>query len=541
MSELGEEAVHEKLLEAALQLMSERVTTTVLQRVVEIAAELADARYGALGVVGDDGRITRFLTTGLTPEERTAIGPLPEGHGILGALIKDPRPLRLKEISSDPRSVGFPPNHPPMSSFLGAPVEARGQVFGNIYLTEKRGAEEFTETDERTLILLAAHAGVAIENARLFEANRKRERRLEAIREISTAILEDGDTGRVLSLVTHEARELTDADLAIITVPAGDGESLAVATAEGRGSGSLVGTRFPLAGSLSGEVTQSGKPLLLTGKEMAERDFRAARLIFPDRHGPGMFVPLAAGGRVFGTLVVVRWDPAPPFSEGDLRPVESLAAQAALALEYGRTQDQLRRLAVLDDRERIARDLHDGAIQSLFAVGMSLQATAAMVEAREVGGRIGDAVAELDSVILELRSYIFGLRTDLAGRHLDDTLRELASEFQERSGVVTVVDIDRDIAGKLQPRAGDMVQLAREALSNVGRHAEATTCRLSLLAEREWAMLEVDDDGRGFDPAAKTSGMGLRHLRERVARLGGEIEVRAGLDSGTCVRVLVPL
>jgi signal transduction histidine kinase len=538
MGQLGRGTRQERLLEAALQLTSEHSTPVVLQRIVEMAAELTGARYGALGVIDREGWITQFLTTGLSREERARIGPLPEGHGLLGALIKDPRPLRIPEISRDPRSFGFPPNHPPMSSFLGAPVKAKGEVFGNIYLTEKQGDQEFTVTDEDTLVLLAAQAGAAIENARLFEANEQHQRRLEVSRQISSAIIESIDANEVLRLVAAHAREFAAADMGTIATFAADGESLVIVAVDGEGSGSLLGSTLPISGSLAGEVAQSGKPLIVDDAEPDER-FHRSTLSDLKSIGPAMLVPMAAGGRVFGALAVARYTGARQFVQEDLGPVENLAAQAAVALEYGRTLEQLRRLAVLEDRERIARDLHDGAIQSLFAVGMSLQATAALTEAGEVAGRIGAAVGELDRVILELRNYIFGLRSQLSARQLEDTLHRLATDFQERTGVLTIVEIDGDIAAGLQGKSGEILQLTREALANVARHAQATTCRVSLVRQEGSTLLEVDDDGVGFDASAPSNGMGLLNFRERAALLGGDVELRSAPESGTCVRVVL--
>jgi signal transduction histidine kinase len=367
------------LIEAGLILSAELSLDAVLQRIVELAVEITGARYGALGVLGEDGRISEFITEGVTPEQRALIGDPPTGHGILGVLITERRPLRLPDIGGDPRSYGFPPNHPPMHSFLGAPVSARGVVFGNIYLTEKRGGPEFTEDDEAALVVLATQAGVAVENARLVEETRRQHR-------------------------------------------------------------------------------------------------------------------------------------------------------------------ELQRLSVLEDRERIAKELHDGVIQSLFAVGMSLQGTAALARDEELGRRIDEAVTEIDRSIRDLRNYIFGLRPGiLADRQLDQALRELGAGFEARAGVVTVVELDAGLASELASRAGDLVQLTREALSNVGRHAHATTCRVSLRRDAAGgAVLEIDDDGSGFDLEAAPAGMGLANLRDRAAALGGELTIRSVRGEGTVVRLTLP-
>src|SRR6266542_2886125 len=303
------------LLEAGLALSSERSLPAILQRIVELATQLTGARYGAIGVLGTDGGISQFIYTGISPEQREAIGDLPVGKGILGALIQDARPLRLRDLHTDPRSVGFPPDHPPMRSFLGAPVMARGRVFGNIYLTEKQGAVEFDAGDEWALVVLAAQAGVAVENAHLNEELEARVARLDALHAISTAIVQGEDTDAVTTLVARHARALLRADLASVAVP----------------------------------IVQSG--------------------VF----GPALFVPLAARGEPLGTLLLGRRRGGPVFDEGEIRLAEVFAEQAAVVLEQARLQREVHRLETLEDRERIARELHDGTIQSLFTVGLGLQ------------------------------------------------------------------------------------------------------------------------------------------------------------------------
>jgi signal transduction histidine kinase len=530
------------LLEAGLALSSELSLTVVLKRIIELAAEITEARYGALGVLGPDQRIAEFVTTGITEEQRRAIGDLPVGHGILGVLIGDAKPLRLRSISDHPRSVGFPPNHPPMRSFLGAPVKARGRVFGNIYLTEKQGAEEFSAEDEEALVVLATHAGVAVENARLYEEAQQRERRLEAVREITTSILEGPDPESVLELVARRARELVQADLATIATPAPDGVSLVLTVAEGENAEKLRGTAFPIEESLSGEVIRSGKPVVLADASADDRVYQP--VVRMGGMGPTMLVPLAAGDRPLGTLAVANRSGGRPFDEAALELVETFAGQASVALEYGRVQRELRRLAVMEDRERIAKELHDGVIQSLFAVGMGLQATGTLSRDPDLEERIEGAVNEIDRVIRDLRNYIFGLRPGiLADRQLDQAIRRLAEDFEEKAGVTTVVEIDGTVAAELASRAADVVQLARESLSNVGRHAQAATCRVTLSRSNDGeAVLEIDDDGRGFDPgAASEKGHGLRNLEERAASLGGELRVRTVAGEGTTISITIPL
>jgi signal transduction histidine kinase len=532
----------DQLLESALILASDLSLPVVLQRIIELAVNLTDARYGALGVIGSDGRLRDFITTGLTPDQRHAIGPLPVGEGILGVLIREAKPLRLQRISDDPRHVGFPANHPPMQSFLGAPVIARGRVFGNIYLTEKQSAKEFDAEDEGALLVLATQAGVAIENARLYEEAKRRGQWLDALREISSAILSGAESDDVLRTVARRARDLANAATATIVTPSTDGnrDSLTITIADGAHANELVGLAVPLEGSVSGDVIKSGLPTALAD---ASRDSRTYQpMIALGNMGPMVLVPLVLRGRPFGTLTVANPVGGTVFDEQAIRLVETFADQASVALEYGRAQREVSRLTVLDERERIGRELHDGVIQSLFSVGMGLQATANRSRDPEVESRVEAAVGEIDRAIRDLRNYIFGLRPGiLADRQLEQALEDLAREFGEKSGVITVTDIDGTVAAELAPRAADLVQLTREALSNVGKHAHATTCRVSLRRDGDQAILEIDDDGRGFDPMAPHTGLGLRNLLDRGQAIGGRMTVESKAGEGTTVRFAVPL
>ena len=528
------------LLEAGLALSSELALAPILQRIVELAAELTGARYGALGVLGPGGRIVEFVTTGVSAQERARIGDPPRGRGILGVLIQERKPLRLASIQADPRSIGFPPNHPAMGSFLGAPVIARGELFGNIYLTEKQDGLEFTEEDEQALVLLAAQAGLAVANARLFEESERRGRWLEAAREVTTAILAGAGTQEVLRLVAEPARDLVGAATAAVAVPSADG-TLSVAAAVGVQAKQMLGMALPVGGSVSGAVIASGAPVVLEDASSDPSTYKP--MVRLGSMGPAMFVPIAARGSVVGALVVANPLGNQPFSKDEVALVETFAGQASVALEYAQAREDLQRLALLEDRERIAKELHDGVIQSLFAVGMSLQGTALLAGDEDLTRRIENAVEELDRVIQDLRNYIFGLRPRiLAAGSLDEALRQLTREFEDRTGVVAVAEVDPGAANNLASKAADLVQLAREALSNVGRHAGATTVRLSLYLDDGSGILVVDDDGKGFDPgAAEGRGNGLRNMRERVAALGASIDITSVQGEGTTLRVAIPL
>jgi signal transduction histidine kinase len=526
------------LIRSGMALAAELDLDTVLQRIVELAVELTGATYGALGVLNPDDTIREFITSGVTAQERAAIGAPPTGRGVLGLLVREGHPMRLSRISDHPASVGFPPNHPKMTSFLGVPVSARGWVFGNLYLTDKRGAEEFDEEDEQALVVLAAQAGAAIENARLYEEATTRQRWLEAVREIGETILTRAHPDGALQMIAERALTLVGADATVVSVPEGL-VHLRVAYAQGLKADRMIGQIFPIEGSISGEVVRSG---VVHIADASTDERRAGPIVAAGGFGPMVAVPLMARGRAFGTLSAANRLGRPAFVSQEVRLLQTFADQAAAALEYARVQDEMERLVVLEDRERIAKELHDGVIQALFAVGMGLEATAMMTSEEDLTTRIEGAVNEIDRVIRDLRNYIFGLRPGiLADRELDKALRTLVDEFRAKSGVVTIVELDEEVAAGLASVAADVIQLAREALSNVGRHAHATTCRVSLRHEDHMAVLEVDDDGTGFDLATTPRGEGLTNLEQRAGSLGGAASIDSIAEQGTTVRIELPL
>lgn len=533
---------HEVLVQAALALASELSLPVVLQKIVDLACEVADARYGALGVVGADEVISEFLTHGVTDEERARIGALPEGHGLLGVLIKDEQVLRMPRIQDDPRSSGFPPNHPPMSSFLGVPVAIRGHVFGNLYLTEKRGAAEFTDGDEDSVVKLAAQAAVAIDNARLFAASQRSQRRLAAVNDVAQALLGGRDVDDVLRLIARAARDLVGARVATIATPHDDPGQLVIRVAEGDAVGDLQGMVFPALDSVSGEVMRTGAPILL---QDASSDTRIHQpFVRVGRIGPALFVPLALRGAGFGTLAVGNDPGERRFTDDDLAVVESFAAQAAVALEHARIQDELKRLALVRDRERIAKELHDDVIQSLFAEGMALQASLNMLDDRAaMEARISQAVEHIDRVIRDLRNYIFALTPGAAADHaLERSLRDVTEGFADASGLVIELVTDGDASSRLSGKTAEIVQAVREAVSNAVRHSGADHVRVSLACATDVAMLEVADNGKGFDLGeASGRGRGLRNLQARAHALDGELDIESAPGRGTWIRIRIPL
>jgi signal transduction histidine kinase len=528
------------LLEAGLALASELSLPLVLQRIVDLAVEVTDARYGALGVIGDDDTLVEFVTTGIPARQRHAIGALPTGRGVLGLLIHEPRPVRIKNIGDHPKSVGFPANHPPMRSFLGAPVKAMGRVFGNVYLADKRSADEFSQDDEDALVILATQAGAAIANASLYEEVRSRERWLAALRDITDHLLAGAAETSLLDSIAEHARKLAGAEAATIMTGAGEPGQLVVAAAVGAHANALRGQPVPLEGSISGAVMKSGEVLVFDDVAQDPRAYQP--VVSLGQHGPAFFVPLRVPGGVAGTLMVANVQGGPRFSRETRRVVESFANAASVALDYDRAQSELRRLGLLEERERIAKELHDGIIQSLFAVGMSLQGTALNAGSPETTARIERSVDQLDGVIRDLRNYIFGLRPGiLADRQLDQALRNLGEEMQSRSREHVEVTVDAALAARLSNRSAEIVQLTREALSNVARHAKASRATVRLERDDAGAVLLIDDDGVGFATEARSAGNGLRNMRERAYKLGGELEVTSAPGKGTSLRIAFPI
>ena len=528
------------LLEAGLTLASELSLPIVLQRIVDLAAQVTEARYGALGVIGEGGELGEFITTGLSARQRRAIGPLPRGRGILGLLIQEPKPIRITTIAEHPKSVGFPANHPPMRSFLGAPVQAMGRVFGNIYLTDKRTAASFSKEDEESVVILATQAGVAIANATLYEESRRRERWLDALRDITGEMLAGSDADSLAAGIAERARALAGADAATILRASSVPGQLVVAAAVGAQAVQVRGQSVPVARSISGEVMRSGRTFV-TEDATADRDAYQP-IIRLGRVGPAIFVPLRGQSGATGTLMVANTKGGRHFDPQTVRLVETFADQTSVAMEYARAQADARRVGLMDERERIAKELHDGVIQSLFAVGMGLQGTALMTSSPEQAARIVGAVGELDKVIRDLRNYIFGLRPGiLADRQLDQALRALGEEVQARSGSRIGVEVDKDLAASLSGQSHEIVQLTREALSNVVRHANAKNSAVRLVRTGRGALLSIEDDGLGFDAKRNSDGSGLRNMRERAAALGGKLRITTRRGRGTSVRITLPL
>jgi signal transduction histidine kinase len=522
------------LLDAVVAISTDLDLRSTLQNIVRSACDLAGARYGALGVIGPDRQLADFITHGIDPEAHAAIGDLPHGRGVLGLLITDPRPVRMPDITQHPRSYGFPPHHPPMHSFLGVPVRTRDQIFGNLYLAEKQGAAEFTDDDEEIVVALAGAAGVAIDNARLFALAQRRERWLAAAAEITAVLLGHVRRTEALRLIARRAREVAEAKLVLVLLYDHQSAQFTVEVVDG--------PEEPAPG-LVGAVLGAGGTAFLDAVNKAQHvrvdDLRAAAdwpaPVPPDR---AMIAPLAGADTLYGVLIVTD-RAGHTHDEDEVALLSSFAGQAALALERARAQEERELLMVLDDRERIARDLHDVVIQRLFATGMQLQGAVPHAGRPEAVKRINAAVDDLDATIRDIRRSIFELRTPVDAS-LRTELRETAEAAAEALGFRPIVEtagpVDSAVPDDVVP---EILAVLREALSNVARHARATSVRVSVKVAGGQVVVLIEDDGVGTDPERARSG--LINLRERAHDLGGTFEVRPAPGSGTIVEWRVPL
>ncbi|WP_405653069.1 GAF domain-containing protein [Streptomyces sp. NBC_00019] len=529
------------LLEAVLSVGRDLNLEQALHSIVEAAAVLVDAEYAALGVIGPDGRrLSAFHTIGVTEQQIARIGPFPEGHGILGELIRHPEPLRLTKISEHPASYGFPSNHPPMNTFLGVPIRVRDQVFGNLYLTEKRGGAQFDEEDESVLSTLAVAAGVAIDNARLYEQSRLRERWLRANAEITHNLLSGSGRTEVLGLIAERAGEITGSALSAVALPMEDTDSLAVEIAVGLDSEAHRGLVLPVDMTLMGLAFSTGAPAV--SADVSHDDRISPELPRFQGLGPAVAVPIGTGEGVRGVLLLARNSGRPEFSPTETETLQAFAAQAAIAMELAERRQDAEEVAVLKDRDRIARDLHDLAIQRLFATGMTLQSAGRFIEHPGASERVVRAVDDLDETIKIIRSTIFGLRSRQGadGTGLRAHVVQIAGEAAPVLGFAPSVRMEGLLDTDLPREISDhVVAVLSEALTNIARHAHATRADVALTADSHQVRLTVTDNGAGIPSDGRRSG--LRNMAERAEQLGGELELSRPADGGTTLVWWVPV
>ncbi|WP_405497721.1 GAF domain-containing sensor histidine kinase [Nocardia sp. NBC_00511] len=516
------------LVEAMLAVTVGLDLDQTLQTIVRTATGLVDARYGAFAVLGHEHQLTQFIFHGVDEPTRMLIGDLPEGHGVLGLLLDKPEPLRLDDLARHPVSVGFPAHHPPMHTFLGMPVRIRGEVFGNLYLTEKSGGHPFTEDDEVLLQALAAAAGIAVDNARLYESARTRQAWIEATRDIATEFLADTEPSKVLAHVVAHARELTNSQLALVAV-VGDPEAtpediteLVVAQWSGDAeppAGGVVRT----VGTAVGEALTTRTPLRFDDARHIDLGATVAGV------GPALVLPLHTPDSTLGALVTVRSAESAPYSEELVELIAAFTDQAALAMQLAVAQRRMRELDILTDRDRIARDLHDHVIQRLFAIGLALQGTVPRAQVPEVQHRLSDSINDLQDVVEEIRTSIFDLH---GGDGHSTRLRQRIERAVKQQTTATEIRALMHITGPLsvvEPALADHAEaVVREAVSNAVRHSGADTITIDIGVADDLTIV-VADNGCGIPEGITPSG--LTNLASRAEQSGGSLAVYPRRDS----------
>ena len=511
------------LLQANRIVVEELELAQVLRRIAEAAVSLVDAQYGALGVIAPDGHLEQFIHVGMPEEDAARIAHLPEGRGLLGAVIDERRSIRLEHLNDDPRSAGFPAGHPAMDGFLGVPIRVRDEVYGNLYLTNRVGGT-FSQEDEELVTALAATAGSAIENARLFDDSRRRQRWSAALAEVTSALL-SGDSDDVLGVVADRVASVIDADLVCVVVPLDD-ETLVIDTARGDRSSELTGRHYPAAGSRVAAALDSGHVAVSVDAETT-----AGILDDQAAWGPTVAIPLLAFGRPLGALTISRAVGGTGFTAAELEMAADFATQASVAIELARGRADRQRLELVEDRNRIARDLHDHVIQRLFGSGMTLQAIASTAP-EPTRSAIAEQVDAIDAAISEIRTAVFALTSHTTAspalRHrVLDVVAEAAAGLASAPRLTFGGPVDLLVDGAL---ADDVVAVVREGLANVARHAAARSADVSIVVEEQRVAVTIDDDGRGLAHASRRSS-GTANLRARAERHGGE-QILVGREAG---------
>ncbi len=541
----------EALNEASIAITAELGLDRVLQRIIDLARDMAGARYGALGVPGAQGGLEQFVVSGMTEEEARRIEHQPRGLGLIGLLLREPYPIRIRDITADPRSAGFPPHHPVMHSLLGVPISSRGRLVGNLYLTDKIDAPEFSQDDERLITMLATHAAIAIDNARLMQETvergrqlARRNRELEALNAIAATSAQSLDLDSLL-------RDTLDKVLAVMEVDAGEvflreevsGDML-LAVHRGLFPEAFYslnrferGTGFPGIVAATGELLVSGalhRDTRFVREEVVRAGFRSLACI-----------PLAVKNQVIGVVTLALRQPE-GFAESNLELLTAIGRQIGVAVENARLYREVRRLAVVEERARIGMELHDGIIQSIYAVGLTLEYASLMLDEQPqvTRERLGQAIDGLNDVIRDIRSYILDMRPQrFEGKDLATGLLELVRAFRANTFINVDLAIDRQVSAQVEPDlAIGLFHIAQEGLANVARHARARNVRLALNREDDTLLLDLKDDGRGFDPStvSRYMGHGMRNMEERARLLNGEWRLNSAPGAGTHLQVRVP-
>jgi len=537
---------------ASLELVKEVSLETLLERIASLACEQAGAKYAALGVLDDEGKLKQFITVGMTAEEIKQIPHPPRGLGLIGALMHgDSGNLRIPEIEDDPRSGGFPPGHPEMHALLGVPIRIGGRQLGQIYLTEKIGDSEFNPDDEKIIEILAAYAGAAIENARLYERLQEREATLTR-RNDQLALLNQIGTALASSL---ELEEILNKTLALLMahfkVEAGeiflkeeDGETLRLVLHRGEAAEAFwTRNRFKIGEGMVGQAAQTLQPVISHHLDRDEQGTRQA--VVEAGFKQLACIPLTARGEVVGVLTIATRS-RKTISKSELQLLVSVSAGAGTAIENARLHSNVRRLAVLEERERIGMDLHDGTIQSIYGVGLALENARTLLRENPklAEDRLQKAMEDLNHTIRDIRSYILDLRPrQLQGESLIEGLGRLISEFRQNTKVdVSLAGPKEPLADLPQLHAMSLFHICQEALANIAKHAKASKVTIDLWTTPDRVLLEVSDDGKGFelDKTSKTVGHGLANMQTRVQNVGGDVDITSVSGAGTSILAWVP-
>jgi signal transduction histidine kinase len=536
---------------ASLELVSDLSLETLLERIVQLAREQAQARYAALGVVDDEGNLVNFIPVGLNPEDVQKIPHRPEGKGLLGLFAKERRTIRVSEIQADERSAGFPTHHPAMHSFLGVPIMLGDKLLGQLYLADKQGYHEFTEKDERVIETLAAYAAVAITNARLYEglvsrdqALTERNEDLALLNDIAAALTASLDLDEILEKTLTKVMDYLGVEAGEIFLREDGDKELRLALHRGEAPEAFwTRDRFRFGEGLVGIVGETGKPILNQDLQQDNHYLRLA--VIKAGFRCAALLPLMARGSVVGVMSVATRK-AINVGDRELQVLLAIGAWAGITIENARLHRQARRLAVLEERERIGMDLHDGIIQSIYGVGLALDYARMAIDddPKQALAKIEQSIESLNSTIRDIRTYILDLRPrQFHGQDLKQGLQRLADEFTSNSGIqVTLTAPENGLVNFPSSNAMALFHICQEALANVAKHSNANRVKVHMWTAKDRVLLEVADDGKGFDlrKMSVTLGHGLSNMHVRARKVGGDVEISSYPDEGTTVLAWVP-
>jgi len=526
------------LLNAIAAVVAETDTGTVLRMVVTAAATLVDADYGAFAILGAQGDVVDLVSYGLDSENQQQLGLLPERSGLLAKLLSGGGVTRLDDVTLNAAAADFSPRHPRMGGLVGMPITTHGRVLGVLYVTRVAGRPPFTGSDEAQLHALGVQAGIALANASAFEVGRRREDWLEALTAVATGLSAGRDLADVLPRVIGQARAIVDADFAALALPSDDPDVLTVQYGDGIDAAHLIGSRLPVDTSLTGTVLKTGTMIEISDLHSDSRvaTSHEGRYLF----GPALFIPVGPPTAVRGVLVAFNRSGRPAFDRESIVMLDAFAAQVAVSLELAEHRRDDTRLALAEDRERIARDLHDVVIQRLFAIGLTLEGASRSIIEPDAGRRVVRAVDELDQTIKEIRTTIFGLQAGADDPSLRARILAVVEQSLHALGFVPSLRFDGLIDTTVPDRISDqVVAVLREALSNAARHAHATRVEVVLAVNRDQVTLLVDDDGIGITDTGRRSG--LRNMEVRAKASGGSLLLTSREPSGTHIEWRVPL